>query len=168
MAKAIKQFTAGNLSALKTMQGRAADLGSSWLSTGDLDFSRKQLEAARALTPETLQSVAKRYLNPENQTIYALVPTGSRPKSKTRVKARRATDIEMLELPSGLRLLLKEDDRLPFTYFRIGMLGGVLSETPANSGLTRLMSRSMLNGTAKRPAPGSAPEVTSAGGSITT
>ena len=168
LAKAIKQFTAGNLSTLKTMQGRAADLGSSWLSTGDLDFSRKQLEAARAITPETLQSVAKRYLNPENQTIYALVPTGSRPKPKTHAKARRATDVEMVELPSGLRLLLKEDDRLPFTYFRIGVLGGVLSETPANSGLTRLMSRSMLKGTAKRPASVIASEVESAGGSIDT
>jgi zinc protease len=168
LAKAIKQFTAGNLSALKTMQGRAADLGSSWLSTGDLDFSRKQLEAARAVNPETLQSVAKRYLNPENQTLYALVPTGSRPKPKTHAKARRATDVEMVELPSGLRLLLKEDDRLPFAYFRIGMLGGVLSETPANSGLTRLMSRSMLKGTAKRPASVIASEVESAGGSIDT
>ena len=38
LAKAIKQFTAGNLSALKTMQGQAADLGSSWLHTGDLDL----------------------------------------------------------------------------------------------------------------------------------
>ena len=168
LAKAIKQFTAGNLSALKTMQGRAADLGSSWLSTGDLDFSQKQLEAARAITPETLQSVAKRYLNPENQTIYALVPTGSRLKPKTRAKARRATDVEMLELPRGLRLLLKKDDRLPFTYFRIAMLGGVLNETPANSGLTRLMSRSMLKGTAKRPASVIASEVESAGGSIDT
>ena len=168
LAKAIKQFTAGNLSALKTMQGRAADLGSSWLSTGDLDFSQKQLEAARAITPETLQSVAKRYLNPENQTIYALVPTGSRLKPKTRAKARRATDVEMLELPRGLRLLLKKDDRLPFTYFRIAMLGGVLNETPANCGLTRLMSRSMLKGTAKRPASVIASEVESAGGSIDT
>ena len=112
--------------------------------------------------------MAKRYLNPENQTIYALVPTGSRPKPKTHAKARRATDVEMVELPSGLRLLLKEDDRLPFTYFRIGVLGGVLSETPANSGLTRLMSRSMLKGTAKRPASVIASEVESAGGSIDT
>ncbi len=168
LTKAIKQFTAGNLSALKTMQGRAADLGGSWLNAGDLDFSRKQLEAARAVTPDTLQAVTKRYLTPENQTLYALTPAGSRPKPKPSATLRRTTDIEKIELPNGLRLLLKEDSRLPFTHFRAGLLSGVLSETPANSGLTRLMSRSMLKGTAKRTAPEIASEIESAGGSIDT
>ena len=38
-------------------------LGCSWLNAGDLDFSRKQLEAARAVKPGMLlQAVAKRYL----------------------------------------------------------------------------------------------------------
>jgi len=165
LAKAIKQFTAGNLSALMTMQGRAADLGCSWLSVGDLDFSRKQLEAARALTPDALQAVAKRYLTPENQTFYALTPTGSRPKPRPGATSRRTTDVEKIELPNGLRLLLKEDDRLPFVHFRAGLLGGVLSESPATNGLTRLMSRSMLKSTAKRTASGIASEIESAGGS---
>ena len=168
LAKAIKQFTAGNLSALKTMQGRAADLGSSWLSAGDLDFSRKQLEAARAVKPETLQAVAKRYLTTENQTLYTLTPAGSRPKPKARAVPRRTTEIEKIELPNDLRLLLKEDSRLPFAHFRMGLLGGVLSETSATSGLTRLMSRSMLKGTAKRTASVIASEIESAGGSIDT
>ena len=168
LAKAIKQFTAGNLSALKTMQGRAADLGGSWLSAGDLDFSRKQLDAARAVTPDTLQAVAKRYLAPENQTLYALLPEGSRSKSRPSATSRRTTDTEKIDLPNGLRLLLKEDSRLPFTHFRAVLLGGVLSETPATSGLSRLMSRSMLKGTAKRTASGIASEIESAGGSIDT
>ncbi|MBC8245858.1 MAG: insulinase family protein [Verrucomicrobia bacterium] len=168
LAKAIKQFTAANLSALKTMQGRAADLGGSWLSAGDLDFSRKQLDAARTVTPDTLQALAKRYLTPENQTLYALVPEGSRPKPRPSAASRRTTDTEKIDLPNGLRLLLKEDSRLPFTHFRAGLLGGVLSETPATNGLTRLMSRSMLKGTAKRTASGIASEIESAGGSIDT
>ena len=168
LAKAIKQFTAGNLSTLKTMQGQAADLGSSWLNAGDLDFSRKQLEAARTVKPETLQAMARRYLTTENQTLYALTPAGSRPKPKARTTTRRTTDIEKIELPNGLRLLLKEDSRLPFAHFKMGLLGGVLNETPATSGLTRLMSRSMLKGTAKRTAPVIASEIESAGGSIDT
>ncbi|MEE2941831.1 MAG: pitrilysin family protein [Verrucomicrobiota bacterium] len=166
LAKAIKQFTAGNLSALKTMEGRAADLGSSWLHAGDLGFSRKQLEAARAVTPEMLQAVAGRYLTLENKTLYALTPTGSKPKQKPRTPTRSITEIEKIELSNGLRLLLKKDSRLPFANFRIGLLGGVLSEAPGNSGLTRLMSRSMLKGTAKRTASAIASEIESAGGSI--
>ena len=168
LAKAIKQFIAGNLCALKTMQGRAADLGSNWLNAGDLDFSRKQLEAARAVNPEILQAVAKRYLTLENQTLYALTPAGSNPKAKPQATARLGTDIEKIELPNGLRLLLKEDSRLPFAHFRIGLLGGVLFETPGTNGLTRLMSRSMLKGTPQRTAPEIASEIESAGGSIDT
>ena len=168
LAKAINQFTAGNLSALKTMQGRAADLGCSWLNAGDLDFSRKQLEAARAVKPVTLQAVANRYLTPENQTLFTLTPTGTKPKPKSSSMSRRTTDIEKIELPNGLRLLLKEDDRLPFAHLRVGLLGGVLSETSANSGLTRLMSRTMLKGTANRTASVIASEIESAGGSIDT
>ena len=76
--------------------------------------------------------------------------------------------VEKIELPNGLRLLLKKDNRLPFTHFRVGLLGGVLSETSANSGLTRLMSRTMLKGTAKRNASVIASEIESAGGSIDT
>ena len=168
LAKAIKQFTAGNLSALKTMQGRATDLGSSWLSAGDFDFSRRQLEAARTVTPDILQTVSKRYLTLENQTYYALTPTGRRPKAKPRSISRRATDIKKIDLPNGLRLLLKEDNRLPFVHYRAGFLGGVLSETEATNGLTRLMSRSMLKGTVNRNAYNIASEVESAGGSIDT
>ena len=168
LAKAIKQFTAANLSSLKTMQGCAADLGSSWLSAGDLDFSRKQLEAARAVTPDTLQAVAKRYLTKDSQTFYALIPAGSRSNRQVHSSSRRATEVEKIELPNGSRLLLKADSRLPFTHFRVGLLGGVLSDTLATSGLTRLMSRSMLKGTAKRTAPEIASEIESAGGCVDT
>ena len=131
-------------------------------------FSRKQLKAARAVNPGNLQAVAKRYLTPENQTLFTLTPAGTKPKPKSSSIARRTKDIEKVELPNGLRLLLKEDDRLPFAHLRVGLLGGVLSETSANSGLTRLMSRTMLKGTADRSASLIASEIESAGGSIDT
>ena len=38
------------------------------------------------------------------------------------------------ELPNGLRLLLKEDHRLPFVEFRAVFKGGVLAETPGTTG----------------------------------
>ena len=57
LTKAIKQFTAGNLAALRTMQGLAGDLGSNWLYTNDLHFSWKHLESVQNTTPEQLQKL---------------------------------------------------------------------------------------------------------------
>jgi hypothetical protein len=39
-------------------------------------------------------------------------------------------------LPNGLRLLVKEDHRLPFVEFRAMFQGGVLAETSEDNGIT--------------------------------
>ena len=77
LTKAIKQFTAGNLATLRTMQGLAGDLGSNWLYTNDLYFSWKHLEAVQNTTPEELQEVACRYFTEANRSLYALAPEGT-------------------------------------------------------------------------------------------
>src|SRR5262249_7645807 len=80
LGKAVKQFISGTLSARKTMQGQAQDLGASWLAANDLNFSARYLEAIKRVTPVELQRVAREYLTPENRTLYALLPTGTAPK----------------------------------------------------------------------------------------
>ena len=68
--------------------------------------------------------------------------------------------------PNGLRLLLKEDHRLPFVEIRAVFQGGVLAETLENHGLTQLMTKMLLQGTARRSAEQIALEAESIGGSI--
>jgi len=68
--------------------------------------------------------------------------------------------------PNGLRLLLKEDHRLPFVEFRAVFKGGVLAETPATNGLTQLMAKMLLQGTRRRSAEQIATEIESLGGGI--
>src|SRR6266404_8233306 len=81
LAKGVKQFISATLSARKTMQGQAQDLGGSWLAANDLNFSQRYLAAIKRLTPADLQRVARTHLTPENSTLYALLPTGTAPKS---------------------------------------------------------------------------------------
>src|ERR1700752_4432866 len=72
----------------------------------------------------------------ENRTLYALLPTGTilqRAESREGIVDKA---IQKIELPNGLRLLLKEDHRLPFVEFRVVFQGGVLSENQENNGLT--------------------------------
>jgi zinc protease len=69
-------------------------------------------------------------------------------------------------LSNGLRLLVKENHRLPFVEFRAMFQGGMLAENPANNGITQLMARTLIKGTARRSAEDIAREIESVGGSL--
>ncbi|MBI3879684.1 MAG: insulinase family protein [Verrucomicrobia bacterium] len=166
--KAVKQFIAGTLSSRKTMQGQAQDLGGSWMAAGDLNFSARYLETVKRLTPADLQRVARQYLTPENRTLYALLPTGASPKQAHTAEVTQTNPIRKFELANGLRLLVKEDHRLPFVEFRAVLQGGVLAETAANCGITQLLTRMLMQGTATRSAEQIATEIESVGGSLDT
>ena len=166
LTKAVKQFTAGTLSARKTMAGQAQDLGSSWMAANDLNFSKRYLDIVKRITPKDLQRVARTYLTTENRTLYALLPTGKQPKSQLTAEALQTNAIQKFELANGLRLLVKEDHRLPFVEIRTVLRGGVLAETPENNGVTLLMAKMLLQGTKTRTAEQIASEMESMGGSI--
>jgi zinc protease len=166
LTKAVKQFIAGTLASHKTMQGQAQDLGGSWLAAGDLNFSARYLEAVRRVTAADLMRVAREYLTTDNRTTYALLPHGHTPQAVRTTAASTDHPIQALALPNGLRLLLKEDHRLPFVEFRAVFRGGVLMETPANNGISTLMARMLLQGTTSRTARQIADEIESVGGGI--
>lgn len=166
--KAVKQFTAATLATRKTMQGQAQDFGGNWMAAGDLNFSERYLAAVRRVTREDIQRVARQYLVSENRTLYALLPTGT---ILQRTEARQTLvdhPIRKIELPNGLRILLKEDHRLPFVEFRSVFRGGVLSENWENNGQTLLLAKSLLKGTPTRTAEQIANEIESLGGSLDT
>jgi len=166
LGKAVKQFLAATLATRKTMAGQAQDLGGSWLAANDLNFSERYLAAVQRVTPADVQRVAREYLTAENRTLYALLPNGATPPRPARVATVAQQPIQKFELPNGLRLLVKEDHRLPFVEFRAVFRGGVLAETPANNGLTQLLGRMLLKGTRRRSAADIARDIESVGGSI--
>jgi zinc protease len=166
LAKAVKQFISATLSSRKTMQGQAQDLGGNWLAANDLNFSERYLAAVKAVTPADIQRVARKYLTSENLTLYALLPNGSAPPRLLAEERARDNSIQKFDLPNGLRLLIKEDHRLPFVEFRAVLKGGVLAETAQNNGLTQLMGKMLLKGTARRSAEEIAVEIESVGGGI--
>jgi zinc protease len=166
LGKAVKQFTAATLATRKTMQGQAQDFGGSWLVANDVNFSERYLTAVKRVTPEDLRRVAREYLTGDNRTFYALVPAGAAPKVQSAGAQAADRAIQRFELANGLRLLVKEDHRLPFVEFRATFRGGVLAETPANNGITQLASKMLLKGTKRRTAEEIALEIESVGGSL--
>jgi zinc protease len=65
-----------------------------------------------------------------------------------------------------LRLLVKEDHRLPFVQMRALFQGGVLAEKIGNSGITQLMAKLLVKGTANRTGQQIAEQIESVGGGI--
>lgn len=166
--KAVKQFVSATLATRKTMQGQAQDLGGSWLAANDLNFSARYLAAIQRVTPADVQRVAREYLTEENRTLYALLPSGAKPRPVAVAETARQQAIQKFLLPNGLRLLVKEDHRLPFVEYRAALLGGVLAESPATNGLSQLMAKMLLKGTRRRTAAAIVAEIESLGGSVDT
>lgn len=166
LAKAKRVILNNQLSALVTMRGQASDLGSNWLLTGNLDFSRLYLDAIQNVRPEDIAHVARRYLCTDHCTVATLDPLGHRADESTAIAIRQAGEIQKFELSNGLRLLVREDARLPLVYMDAVFRGGLLTETADSNGLNKLFSRVWLKGTTTRSAEEIAEQIEAVGGSI--
>ena len=164
--KAKKITLSQHLGALTTMRGQASDIGSNWLLTRDLNFSRHYLDAVQQVTLDDVKRVAKTYLTENNLTVVSLNPKGSLSGKAELVKPVAAGEIQKLELSNGLRLLVREDHRLPLVGMGAVFRGGLLAETPQDNGITRLMTKVLLKGTKTRTAEQIANELESVGASI--
>src|SRR5213083_148343 len=166
LAKAKKIMLSHHLGALTTMRGQASDIGSNWLLTRDLNFSRHYLDAVQKVTLDDIKRVAATYLTENNLSVISLNPKGSLRGKAEPVKPVAAGEIQKFELSNGLRLLVREDHRLPLVGMGAVFRGGLLAENPEDNGVTRLMAKVLLKGTRTRTAEQIANQIEAVGGSI--
>jgi len=166
LTKAKKIMLSHHLGALTTMRGQASDVGSNWLLTRDLNFSRHYLDAVQKVTLDDIKRVAAQYLTENNLTVISLNPKGSLAAKTEGPKAAAAGEIQKFELSNGLRLLVREDPRLPLVAMGAVFRGGLLAENPQDNGITHLMAKVLLKGTKTRTAEQIANEIEAVGGSI--
>ena len=167
LAKGKKIVLSQELASLRTMRGQATDLGTNWFLTRNLNFSREYLDKIQKVTLDDIKRVAVQYLTDENLTIVSLNPKGSlRSKSETAVPAVIG-QVQKFELSNGLRVLVREDARLPLIAVSAVFRGGLLVETETTSGITRLVAKSLLKGTKTRTAEQIANQLEAVGGEIT-
>src|SRR5215475_9225317 len=166
LAKAKKIMLSHHLGALTTMRGQASDVGSNWLLTRDLNFSRHYLDAVQKVTLDDIKRVAAQYLTENNLTVVSLNPKGLLTGKAEPVKPVAAGEIQQFELANGLRLLVRQDHRLPLVGIGAVFRGGLLAETPQDNGITRLMAKVLLKGTKTHTAEQIANEIEAVGGSI--
>jgi zinc protease len=166
LAKAKKIMLSHHLGALTTMRGQASDIGSNWLLTRNLNFSRDYLDAVQKVTLDDIKRVAATYLTENNLTVISLNPKGSLAGKAEGAKAVAAGEVQKFDLSNGLRLLVREDPRLPLVAMGAVFRGGLLAETPQDNGITRLMAKVLLKGTKTRTAEQIANDIEAVGGSI--
>ena len=166
LMKAKKMTLSHHLDALTTMRGQASDLGSNWLLTRNLDFSRHYLAAIQKITLDDIKRVAAKYLVDQNLTVTSLNPKGSLAGKQEVTEPVAAGEIQKFELSNGLRLLVREDPRLPLVSMTAVFRSGLLAETPQTNGITRLSARVLLKGTNTRTAEQIADQIEAIGGSI--
>jgi zinc protease len=166
LARARRSLLASQLHGLTTMRGKASDLGSNWMLARNLNFTKHYLEEIAKVTKEDVQRVAQKYLAPEAINISSLNPVGSIQLKTAAVMESQSGEIQKFTLKNGLRLLVREDSRLPLVSMNAVFRGGLLAENRATNGITRLYSRALLKGTKNRTAEQIADEIEGAGGSI--
>jgi len=166
LMKAKKISLSHHLGALTTMRGQASDIGSNWLLTRNLNFSRDYLDAAQKVTLDDIKRVAARYLTNENLTVVSLNPKGSLLAKTEAAKPVGVGEVQKFELSNGLRLLVRQDARLPLVAIGAVFRSGLLAETPQTNGITRLMAKVLLKGTKTRTAEQIANQIEAVGGSI--
>jgi zinc protease len=168
LAKAKNASLSHQLQSVTTMRGRASDLGANWLLTRNLDFSRDCLEAIQRVTAPDIQRVLATYVTDRNLSVVSLNPEGSLAKAQASAAGITAGAIQKFELSNGLRLIVREDHRLPLVSFNATFKSGLLSESVANNGINRLLSKVLLKGTTTRTAGQLADGIEELGGSIGT
>jgi len=173
LEKARKISLSQQLAQLVSMRGKASDLGSNWLLTRNLRFSHDYLEALQRVTTEDVRRAIGRYCRDSNLIVTSLNPeaAASTPVpvstvAEAKAPAPTAPPIQRFELPNGLRLLVREDPRLPLVSLAASFKAGLLAEEPSNNGITRLLAKTLLKGTPTRTAEQIADELESVGGGI--
>ncbi len=166
LMKAKKISLSHHLDALVTMRGEASDIGGNWLLTRNLNFSRDYLAAVQKVTLDDIRRVAAKYLVDANLTVVSLNPKGSLLAKGEAAQPITAGEVQKFELSNGLRILVREDARLPLVSITAVFRSGLLAETPQTNGITRLMAKTLLKGTKTRTAELIANQIEAVGGSI--
>jgi zinc protease len=164
--RARRGLLASQLHALTTSRGMAADLGSNWLLARNLNFSKQYLDALGKVTVADVKRVANEYLRPDRLSSTSINPPGSLAKTDKTAAGARSGQVQKFTLANGLRLLVREDPRLPLVSINAVFRGGLLAETKETNGITKLFTKALLKGTKSRTAEQIAEQVENTGGSI--
>lgn len=177
LRKAIVNLESGEHYSMETVDGLARRYGSVEFQFRDLKAFDRYFKALRQLTPKMVQQAAQKYLKPESFSVALtsqgnLKQTKSevakwiksmQVKNKSKISASpkkpklavikktksqgQKSDIELLKLSNGSRLLIRESTETAVISAKMALPGGLRYESMTEEGLSELFSRTWVSGT---------------------
>jgi zinc protease len=166
LEKVQRMALSSQISGLMTAGGKASEIGSNWMVSGNPNLSLHYMALLQKVKPEDIVRVASEYLVADRTSVVTLNPKGAADAAPAAERVTQRGEIRRRTLSNGLRTLVCEDDRLPMVTVVAAFKGGLAAESPANNGISKLMSRVLIKGTEKMSAEQIAEEIESMGGSL--
>ncbi len=156
---------------LERVEGQAKVLGLFEFLAGD-PREDKYLDKIRAVTKEDILQVAARYFDRKRVTAGFIVPAGTEVDldqdtlatlcARAENMARHGiptsmltnaffSDLHLFKLPNGMKILVREDHKVPTVAIRVVFPGGLKGETPATNGSFAFISELVPKSTEKMP-----------------
>ncbi|MCS7198298.1 MAG: insulinase family protein [Candidatus Bipolaricaulota bacterium] len=124
----------------ETAAGFAGTLGFYSVVAGDYKFALTYPEKIRAITVQDIVEVARKYINLDTYYELVLIPE----------TAEQPTTDELVVLPNGLKLILREDHSAETVALQAFVGTGARAEPSELTGIAELTSRLLLRGTTTR------------------
>lgn len=169
---------------MEDMAGQARTLGFFQTMTGNMDNADAYLSKIKQVTADDILRVSQTYLVPENLSIGLMAPEGEKinletdmvmslfkgtppkaqPQEKLSARTENTTEIHVLK--NGMRVIIKENNRLPEVSILGVFLGGKRLEKIGQWGISGFVAKMLTRGTKKRTADNIAATVESWAGSL--
>ncbi len=164
--RAKRQKVADFVYSQQTVQSQAVTLGSDYLTTGDVEFSRQYTDRIQKVTAGQVHAVARKYFDFERMVITRILPAGAETPTTAAAESAEKARTAFIRLPNGLRVILHSSPTVDLVSMTLTTRGGVLAETPGTNGMGALMTGLSTKGAGKLSAEEIAAFFDGAGGSI--
>ena len=168
LKRVCKQTRVSRLRRRSSASGVASEMGADWFGSRNLNLSSEWQEAIERVTTEDLHRVCSTWLSSPNVTEVSLDPPGSNAGDEERASASAGTALSEHVLGNGMKVVIREDHRLPLAYACMAFKAGCRAENEHDAGVTDLMSECLLKGTSTRSAADIARFLEDIGGAINT
>jgi len=137
----------------QTCEGTARKWITYEILSGNYRFDEAYIETVSKLTASDIQKAANTYLDMSKATLAIVLPKKSAIRinknvfahkpdafAKKRQPKQRLQDTFLYKLDNGVRVIVKENHRLPLVSIKTASLGGLRYETARNNGINHLLS----------------------------
>ncbi|MBN1353929.1 MAG: insulinase family protein [Candidatus Omnitrophica bacterium] len=165
LSAAKNMVMADYINSLETAGGLARAISEGEFFAQDPTFFKKYVESIKKVDNDMIKETSRAYLHHNNLTVSYLYPSylSRKPEGQEEpVYAKNAAyekgyipkgkvpRFKKVVLPNGIRLIMKEDRRIPKVSVVCAFLGGVRAETQENNGISNLTAAILLKGTKNR------------------